>query len=128
MRIIHIITEPGSINDGKLNREILFFNQGTGNINVDGALDLFSVTFCLVLVVLESGCEEGVDEGGFTESRFAYRKSSQHIKLYRDILGISTLLSPSLSSLPFPFFFTHNHERVFSAISRRNLVALVGQV
>jgi hypothetical protein len=51
--------------------EELFLKLGLGNLNLDRLVDLLVVSALVVGVVLDGGREEGVDEGGLSEARFA---------------------------------------------------------
>lgn len=51
--------------------EELLLELGLGDLNLDRLVDLLLMSTLVVGIVLDGGGEECVDEGGFSEARFA---------------------------------------------------------
>ena len=54
-----------------LTLEKLLLQLGLGDLDFNGLVDLLGVTAAVVGVVLDGGAEEGVDEGGLSETRLS---------------------------------------------------------
>lgn len=54
-----------------LTLEELLLQLGLCDLNLDGLVNLLRVTALVIGIVLNGGREEGVDEGGLSESRLA---------------------------------------------------------
>ena len=69
--VIHIVTEPWSIDDSESDFEELLFQLGLCDFDLHCLVDLFRMTTAMIGVVLDSSAEESVDESGLAKPRLA---------------------------------------------------------
>uniref|UniRef100_A0A1Y1LA43 Uncharacterized protein n=1 Tax=Photinus pyralis TaxID=7054 RepID=A0A1Y1LA43_PHOPY len=62
--VVDVVAESGSINDGQTDLEELLLELSLGDLNFDSLVDLLLMSALVVGIVLDSGGEESVDEGG----------------------------------------------------------------
>lgn len=69
--VVHVVTEPRSINDSQADLEELLFQLSLGDLDLHGLVDLLGVTAAVVGIVFDGSAEQRVDEGRLSQARFA---------------------------------------------------------
>lgn len=75
--VVHVVAEPGGVDDGELRLELFLLELGFDNFDFGELVELLVVAPVVVLGGGELGGEERVDERGFAESGFTCRRGGE---------------------------------------------------
>lgn len=69
--VVDVVSKSRGVNDGELDFELLLLKLGLDDFDLGELVELLMVTPVVVFGGRKFGGEEGVDEGGFSETRLA---------------------------------------------------------
>lgn len=75
--VVDIVAEARGVDDGQADLEELLLQLSLCDLDLDGLVDLLLVSPLVIGIVLDGRGEQGVDEGGLSEARFAGNHNSE---------------------------------------------------